>query len=153
MSNSALDAVTITTNFRMVFSLTFLIEENVNLVALSCYYYSKRPAVSDFKCRFGVLASRPAKPGQTPTSATRRKRTCAAASRKQFRQLGNIGRDPPGHHIFAAVSARQYCGRRGTVVVPMLVRILKTYDLPEITTLATATLCMVVSIAFVFGAF
>ena len=38
-------------------------------------------------------------------------------------------------------------------MVPMLVRILKTYDLPEIMMLAAATLCMVVSVAFVFGAF
>jgi hypothetical protein len=30
-----------TTSFRMVFSLRLLIEENVNLVILSCDYYSK----------------------------------------------------------------------------------------------------------------
>ena len=32
-------------------------------------------------------------------------------------------------------------------------RIFKSYDLPEIMMLATATLCMVVTVAYVFGAF
>lgn len=35
----------------------------------------------------------------------------------------------------------------------MLGRILKTYDLVEIMMLASATLCVVVSVAYVFGAF
>ena len=40
-SNSAVVAVTMTTSFRMVFSLKLLIEENVNVVISSCDYYSK----------------------------------------------------------------------------------------------------------------
>ncbi len=35
----------------------------------------------------------------------------------------------------------------------MLVRIFKTYDLAEAALLASATLCMVVSIAYVLGTF
>ncbi len=35
----------------------------------------------------------------------------------------------------------------------MLVRILKAHDFPEIMILASATLCIVVSVAYVFGTF
>ncbi len=35
----------------------------------------------------------------------------------------------------------------------MLVRILKTYDVAEIMMLASATLCAIVSFAYMFGAF
>jgi hypothetical protein len=42
--------------------------------------------------------------------------------------------------------ADNHCGFRGTVRVPMLVRILRTYELPEILMLAAATLCVVVSV-------
>jgi hypothetical protein len=35
----------------------------------------------------------------------------------------------------------------------MLMRIFKTYDLAEVALLASATLCMVISVAYVFGAF
>ena len=35
----------------------------------------------------------------------------------------------------------------------MFIRVLKTYDLPEIMMLASATLCVVVSIAYVLGTF
>jgi hypothetical protein len=42
--------------------------------------------------------------------------------------------------------ADNYCGSRGTVRVPMLVRILRTYQLPEILMLAAATLCVVVGV-------
>lgn len=47
--------------------------------------------------------------------------------------------------------ADNYCGFRGTVRVPMLVRILRTYELPEILMLTTATLCVVVSVAYLSG--
>ena len=42
--------------------------------------------------------------------------------------------------------ADNHCGFRGTVRVPMLVRILRTYELPEILMLAAATLCVVVGV-------
>jgi hypothetical protein len=42
--------------------------------------------------------------------------------------------------------ADNYCGSRGTVRVPMLVRILRTYQLPEILMLAAATPCVVVGV-------
>jgi hypothetical protein len=47
--------------------------------------------------------------------------------------------------------ADNYCGFRGTVRVPILMRILKTYGVPEILMLAAATLCVVVSIAYWSG--
>jgi hypothetical protein len=43
------------------------------------------------------------------------------------------------------------CGSRGTVRVPMLVRILRTYQLPEILMVAAATLFVVVSAAYWWG--
>ena len=39
----------------------------------------------------------------------------------------------------------------GTARVPMLVRILRAYELPDILMLAAATLCVVVSIVYVLG--
>ena len=44
-----------------------------------------------------------------------------------------------------------YCGFRGTVRVPMLVRILRTYELPEILMLAAAALGVVVSVTYLLG--
>ena len=42
-------------------------------------------------------------------------------------------------------------GFGGTVRVPMLVRILRTYELPEILMLAVATVCVVVSVVYLAG--
>src|SRR4029077_18034326 len=47
--------------------------------------------------------------------------------------------------------ADNHCGSRGTVRVPMLVRILRTYQLPEILMLAAATLCVVGGVAYWTG--
>jgi hypothetical protein len=44
-----------------------------------------------------------------------------------------------------------YCGFRGTVRVPMLVRILRACELPEILMLAAATLCVVVGVTYLLG--
>jgi hypothetical protein len=52
---------------------------------------------------------------------------------------------------FAYLKGDNYCGSRGTVRVPMLVRILRTYRLPEILMLAAATLCVVVVVAYWSG--
>jgi hypothetical protein len=52
---------------------------------------------------------------------------------------------PPNTLSFAYLNGDNYYGSRGTVRVPMLVRILRTYRLPEILMLAAATLCVVVS--------
>jgi hypothetical protein len=49
---------------------------------------------------------------------------------------------------FAYLNGENYCGPRGTVRVPMLVRILRTYRLPEILMLAVATLCVAVSAVY-----
>jgi hypothetical protein len=62
-------------------------------------------------------------------------------------------------HWFRAAGHPQFClglkptiiAGRGTVRVPMLVRILRTYELPEILMLAVATLCVVISVAYLLG--
>jgi hypothetical protein len=51
----------------------------------------------------------------------------------------------PKYSQFCLFEGDNYCGSRGTVRVPMLVRILRTYRLPEILMLAAAPLCVVVS--------
>ena len=48
--------------------------------------------------------------------------------------------------VLPSFEADNYRGSRGTVRVPMLVRILRTYQLPEILMLAAATLCVVVGV-------
>ena len=53
--------------------------------------------------------------------------------------------------VLPSFEADNYRGSRGTVRVPMLVRILRTYALPEILMLAAATLCVVVSGAYWWG--
>ena len=49
------------------------------------------------------------------------------------------------------LEADNYYGFRGTVRVPMFVRILRTYALPEILMLAAAALCVVVVVAYSSG--
>jgi hypothetical protein len=53
--------------------------------------------------------------------------------------------------VLPCFAADNCCGSRGTVRVPMLVRILRTYQLPEILMVAAATLFVVVSAAYWWG--
>jgi hypothetical protein len=66
----------------------------------------------------------------------------------------NAGRGAQGRHNFFLVPAIIHgwvC--RGTVRVPMLARILRSYDAPEILVLAGGTLFVCVSIVYVIGTF
>ena len=100
-------------------------------------------------------------PQPKPVPSTTRLTPTSIARWPQGRKSeSNFDRSPPIHwfrpHIRGGrrlslvlpwFEADNRCGFRGTVRVPMLVRILRTYKLPEILMLAAATLCVVVSVA------
>lgn len=53
-------------------------------------------------------------------------------------------------HNFALVQLGYYCSVSGTVRVPMLVRIFRDFDGPELLMLAAASAFVVVSVTYLF---